>query len=101
MAQKTLLDLSHPLVHSQPSFPNDPELSITPHFTVAANKVNVSRISMGSHQGTHLDAPFHFYEDVKTLEKMPLELFIGPAVLVDLAPGSRLKAKSAITLEMV
>jgi arylformamidase len=101
MARKTLLDLSHPLIHGQPSFPNDPELSITPHFTVAANKVNVSRISMGSHQGTHLDAPFHFYVDGKTIERMPLERFIGPATLVDLAPRSRLKPKTPITLEML
>lgn len=101
MKGKTLLDLSHPLVHGQPSFPNDPGLSITPHFTVADNKVNVSRISMGSHQGTHLDAPFHFYDDGKTLEKMPLERFIGPAVLVDLAPGARLKPKTPITVGML
>ena len=68
---------------------------------MAANKVNVSCISMGSHQGTHLDAPFHFYDDGKTLEKMPLQRFFGPTVLVDLAPGSRLKPKTPITIEMV
>ena len=32
--------------------------------------------------------PFHFYDDGRTVDRMPLERFYGPAVLVDLAPGS-------------
>jgi len=74
-----LIDLTHPLVHGQPSFPNDPTLSITAHAAIATQKYNLSRISMGSHQGTHLDAMFHFIEDGKTIDQMPLDWFYGPA----------------------
>ena len=56
---------------------------------------------MSTHQGTHLDVPFHFYDDGKTLDQMPLDRFYGPATLVDLAPGSCLPAKTPITLEML
>lgn len=76
------IDLSHALRDGLPGFPGDPTLSIMPHATIAANRCNVSRIAMGSHQGTHLDAMFHFVEDGKTIDQMPLEWFYGPARLV-------------------
>src|SRR5437867_3187737 len=95
-----LIDLSHPLQHGQPNFPWDPKISIIPHNTISSIGYNITQISMSSHQGTHLDAPFHFFDDGKTLDQMPLEGFFGPAVLVDLAPRSHLEAKTPLTLEM-
>ncbi|MCE9555130.1 MAG: cyclase family protein [Planctomycetes bacterium] len=95
-----LIDLSHPLVHGQATFPWDPKLSIVVHNTVSVIGYNISQISMSSHQGTHLDAPYHFFDDGRTLDQMPLEDFYGPAVLVDLAPGSRLAPKTPLTVEM-
>ena len=74
-----LIDLSHPLVHGQAAFPSDPKLSIVPHGTVATMRYNISQIVMGSHQGTHLDAMYHFVENGKTLDQMPLDWFYGPA----------------------
>ncbi len=38
---------------------------------------NLSRLSMCAHNGTHVDAPFHFINDGKTVDKMPLEAFVG------------------------
>jgi kynurenine formamidase len=55
---------------------------------------------MSTHQGTHLDAPFHFYDDGKTLDQMSLDQFYGPAHLVDLAPGGFLEAKTPLTVDM-
>ncbi len=74
------IDLSHPLRDGLPSFPGDPVLRIEPHCTTASEaRCNVSRVAMGTHQGTHLDAMFHFVEDGRTLDQMPLEWFYGPA----------------------
>jgi kynurenine formamidase len=95
-----LIDLSHPLQHGQLNFPWDPKISVIPHNTVSSIGYNITQISLSSHQGTHLDAPFHFYDDGKTLDQMRLEQFYGPAALVDLAPGSHLKAKTPLTVEM-
>ena len=47
-----------------------------------------------------MDAPFHFFDDGKTVDQIPLDQFYGPATLVDLAPGSFLKAKTPLTVEM-
>lgn len=38
---------------------------------------NLTRLSMCAHNGTHVDAPFHFINDGKTLEKMSLDFFVG------------------------
>lgn len=43
----------------------------------------VTRWLIGSHTGTHIDAPRHFIEDGATVEKLPLEIFIGPVRVVD------------------
>jgi kynurenine formamidase len=96
-----LIDLSHPLAHGQFNFPFDPKISILSHNTVASIGYNITQITMATHQGTHLDVPFHFYDDGKTVDQMPLDRFYGPATLVDLAPGSLLASKTPITLEML
>lgn len=74
----TLIDLSHPLEHGQQTFPSDPKLSIVPHGTVRTMKYNITQLVMGTHQGTHLDAMYHFIDDGKTLDQMPLDWFYGP-----------------------
>ena len=74
-----LIDLSHPLEHGQQTFPSDPKLSIIPHGNTKTLRYNISQITIGSHQGTHLDAMYHFLDDGKTLDQMPLEWFYGPA----------------------
>ncbi len=38
---------------------------------------NLTAYSMCAHNGTHVDAPFHFIEDGKTIDKMPLDAFVG------------------------
>ena len=56
---------------------------------------------MGTHQGTHLDAPRHFFEDGRGVDAIALERCFGPATLIDLAPGGALPAKCPITVEML
>ncbi|CAG5006279.1 Kynurenine formamidase [Dyadobacter sp. CECT 9275] len=84
-----LVDLSHPMEHGQQTFPSDPKLSIVSHGTVRTLKYNISQIVMSSHQGTHLDAMYHFLEDGKTLDQMPLDWFYGTAHILRLPKGAR------------
>ncbi|HVF09322.1 MAG TPA: cyclase family protein, partial [Abditibacteriaceae bacterium] len=77
-----LIDLSHPLMHGQDTFPMDPKLSIVVHSTTKTLKYNITQVSMSTHQGTHLDAMYHFLDDGKTLDQMPLDWFYGPARLL-------------------
>jgi kynurenine formamidase len=77
-----LIDLSHPLIHGQQTFPFDPKLSIIPHGTTKTLRYNISQISIGTHQGTHLDAMYHFIDDGKTIDQMPLDWFYGEVHLL-------------------
>lgn len=95
-----LIDLSHPLEHGQLNFAWDPKISVVTHNTVASIGYNITQISMSTHQGTHLDAPFHFYDDGKTVDQMRLDQFYGPATLINLAPGGCLQAKTPVTIEL-
>ena len=95
-----LVDLSHPLEHGQLNFPFDPKISVLVHNTVSSIGYNMTQVSLASHQGTHLDAPYHFYDDGKTIDQMRLEQFYGPATLIDLAPGSALAPGTEITPAM-
>ena len=50
-----------------------------------------------NHTGTHMDAPAHFYNGVPTIDKVPLEQCVGPAVLVDVRPiGPRSEITPAV-----
>jgi kynurenine formamidase len=83
------IDLSHPLRDGMPGFPGDPLLSISAHATIAANRCNVTKIAMGSHQGTHLDAMFHFIADGRTIDQMPLEWFYGHTRVLRIPKAAR------------
>jgi arylformamidase len=97
----TLIDLSHPLEHGQLNFPFDPKITVLVHNTVASIGYNITQISMSTHQGTHLDAPFHFYDDGNPVDQVPLDRFYGPATLIDLAPGSFLPPRTPIDMAML
>lgn len=43
---------------------------------------------MGSHTGTHVDAPYHFVRDGRRIDEVPLSQFHGPAIVVDLSSKS-------------
>lgn len=45
--------------------------------------VTLSSYSFGAHTGTHIDAPEHFIKDGLSVDKLPLEPFIGPAIVID------------------
>lgn len=45
-----------------------------------------TKLTLATHIGTHVDAPYHFHADGVTVENMPLERYMGPALLLDLRP---------------
>ena len=43
---------------------------------------NLTAFSMCAHNGTHVDAPYHFYPDGRTVDEMPLDSFVGHACVI-------------------
>jgi len=86
-----IVDLSHPLEDATPVYPGDPVARFEPATTIREHGYNVLHVRMGSQTGTHVDAPFHFLADGARIDDLPLELFLGPAVVADVrgrAPGT-------------
>ena len=69
------VDLSHPLEPGPPAYPGDPPVEIEPHAAYDADGYRVARLSVGSHSGTHVDAPAHLLADGPTLDDYPVDTF--------------------------
>jgi len=84
--KRSVIDLTHQLVpDGVPACPGHPYYHAELTFSVAKGEfANVHTLTMGSHTGTHIDAPFHFYIDGCTVDKLDLSLLTAaPAVVVD------------------
>jgi arylformamidase len=79
-----LIDVTVPLRHGIPTFPGNPEFALEPIKRIAdGGSSNVSRLVLGTHTGTHLDAPKHFIDDGASVEALPLNLLIGRTRVVE------------------
>lgn len=77
------LDISVPLRTGMVHWPDNPPIQIERIREMErGDACNVSTLSMGSHTGTHLDAPLHFLRAGKGLEKMPFSITLGPARVI-------------------
>ncbi|MEW4565514.1 cyclase family protein [Bremerella sp. JC770] len=74
------IDLSLPISDALPG------AEITVCKTVGKDGWNATTLSIYSHSGTHMDAPRHFLEGGQTIDQMPLDVFVGPAKVIDLTP---------------
>ena len=80
-----LLDVSVPLVAGMPAYPGNPEFELQPVKRIAEGaSSNVSRLVMGTHTGTHVDAPRHFFDDGGGVDALPLDLLLGRARVVEI-----------------
>ena len=80
-----LLDVSVPLRQGLPTYPKNPPFELQPVQRIAEGaSSNVSRLVMSAHSGTHVDAPFHFFDDGIGVDQLPLELLIGRARVVEI-----------------
>ncbi len=73
-------DVTVPISNSMPVWPGDPAIQLSAQSHVSRDKthtVRLTAIQMGSHTGTHIDAPFHMIDGGKRLNEFPLETFTG------------------------
>ncbi|WP_214629458.1 cyclase family protein [Paenibacillus agaridevorans] len=79
-----VIDLSMPIVDGMDVYPGDPEVNVKITHTFESHSWELRQLSMGSHTGTHMDAPSHMHPGAATLDDLPLERFFGPSRLVRL-----------------
>lgn len=78
------IDITQPLNQHIAEWPGDTPFS----YEVAVSKeqsgsVNIGKLTMSTHIGTHTDAPFHYDNDGLKILELPVDLYIGKACLVD------------------
>jgi arylformamidase len=79
------IDVTVPLSAALPTFPGDPPFQIdVTHRMEGGDSYNVARLTVGTHAGTHVDAPFHFIKGGATVDELALEILIGKVRVVDL-----------------
>ena len=79
-----VIDISIPNRVGMHGYPGDPSLQIESVRKIERGDVcNLSLLTMGSHTGTHVDAPFHFLKNGARLGEVSLDRMIGAAVVVD------------------
>ena len=80
-----LVDVSVLLAPGLATYPGNPEFQISAVNRIADGDIaNNSKLVMGTHTGTHVDAPLHFFDGRPGVDAMPLELLIGRARVIDL-----------------
>jgi arylformamidase len=78
-----IYDISLPISESLVVWPGDPPIRITqPSHLDRGDMATVSRLDIGAHTGTHVDAPVHFFQGGGSVDSFNLDLLVGPARVV-------------------
>jgi arylformamidase len=90
-----LIDISMPLYNGVPGWPGDTPYSFELSWTKEqSGSVNVGKLEMSTHIGTHIDAPYHFDNEGNRVFNLPLDLYTGPALVIDLTGETEITLNS-------
>lgn len=92
------VDLTRPIVDAMPVYPGDPCVRLAPALTLEADQAAVTAVQLGSHTGTHVDAPAHFVPGGRTVDRLTLDELCGPAAVLHLAGLSPAAPVTAVRL---
>lgn len=96
-----LHDVTVTIRESMPVWPGDPGFERSLAASIEkGDPANVSLITMGSHVGTHVDAPVHFVPGASTLDEMPIDVLVGEAAVFELDVKDMITESVLETLEL-
>ena len=79
-----IYDISLAIYDGMPVYPGDPEVRLeTVSSTEEGAGSNLTLLRFSTHTGTHVDAPRHFLEDGLPIDRLPLDILIGPVSVVE------------------
>ncbi len=98
---KRIIDLTFPVHEGMTTFPAPwhPVVEITILGRHGIENRETRKIVLGTHTGTHCDAPRHFVPEGLTVDQLPLDILIGPAYVVDLSSARPNQEISVADLE--
>ncbi len=93
------IDITMPLGPGTPVYPGDPPVMLEPlSLPDGADGFGLSRLTLGTHAGTHVDPPAHFIPGGATVDALPLDVLIGPALLIETPEGQPVSAAAIAAL---
>jgi len=85
MTSASWIDISVPLYTGMVHWPDNPSVHIERMMDIEGGDVcNVSKMSLGVHTGTHVDAPLHFVRGGSGIHLVPFDALIGPARVIEI-----------------
>lgn len=81
---KKIYDISLLIKEGMIIYPGNPEVSIKQYASIPKDPVNESLLTLGSHAGTHVDAPLHIKNNGNDASQFPLDCFYGKCRVLDL-----------------
>lgn len=84
LAVSRIIDVSQPVGEQTAVWPGDQPCRVD--WTMRRDEgasVNVAALTMSAHTGTHVDGPYHVDDDGERPESLPLDAFVGPAIVID------------------
>ncbi len=95
------IDVSMPLYEGMVTWPGDEPFSVRPDRRIAQGQgCNTSCLTLHTHTGTHLDAPWHFIESGKRLDEVDSRLYFGKATVVEIRGEKRIEARHLANREL-
>ena len=95
-----LMDVTVGLWPEMPTYANRPgptrEMA---HVMAEGHRSNSSYFHLGSHDGTHVDAPLHFIPDGAPVDRLPLDALVGPAEVVEMPGPGHVTAAALAALD--
>lgn len=85
MKFEKIYDLSVPIYHNCPEWPDFPLTVVERMMFIPHDIANVEKLTTPTHVGTHVDVPYHMFEEGKTLDQIPVETWVGEGVVINLS----------------
>ncbi len=79
-----IIDLSHTIEAGMPVYPSDDPPVITTRASIDEDGFAGKSLTIGSHNGTHIDGPTHIFPASRPLDRIPVDCFVGEGSVIDL-----------------
>jgi len=98
-----IIDLTYTINDDMITYPTPwhPKVSVERLGKIEDVGRNTRKISLGTHTGTHIDAPLHFVKDGKSIEKIPIDKIVGKVTIVDFSYLEKNQAIEKENLEKI
>lgn len=95
------IDISVPLDATLASYPGNTPFKLESIKRIADGaSSNVSTLHLSAHAGTHVDAPWHFFDDAPGVESLPIDLLIGRVRLIEVSARTGIDAEDLADLDL-